>query len=43
MIVKTDVELVKLLRNSGTNEEVKHILEFSIALLPVIPLCHTRD
>jgi hypothetical protein len=40
MVVKTGAELVKFLRNSGTNEEAKPILEFFIALLHVIPSCH---
>jgi phospholipid-transporting ATPase len=38
MAVKADVELVKLLRNSGTNQEVKPILEFFIALAA----CNTK-
>jgi phospholipid-transporting ATPase len=37
MVVKTGAELVKFLRNSGTNEEAKPILEFFIAL----PACNT--
>jgi phospholipid-transporting ATPase len=38
MAVKADVELVKLLRNSGTNQEAKPILEFFIALAA----CNTK-
>jgi phospholipid-transporting ATPase len=47
MAVKTDAQLVKLLRNSGTNEEAKPVLEFFIALAAcntIVPLVlDTRD
>ncbi|KAJ1283330.1 hypothetical protein BS78_03G120100 [Paspalum vaginatum] len=47
MAVKTDPQLVKLLRDSGTNEEAKHVLEFFIVLAAcntIVPLVlDTRD
>jgi phospholipid-transporting ATPase len=47
MAVKMDAEPVKLLRNSGTNEETKLVLEFGIALAvynTIVPLVlDTRD
>jgi phospholipid-transporting ATPase len=47
MAVKMDAELVKLLRNSGTNEEMKHVLEVFIALAvcnTIVPVVlDTRD
>jgi phospholipid-transporting ATPase len=47
MAVKMDAEPVKLLRNNGTNEETKLVLEFVIALAvynTIVPLVlDTRD
>jgi phospholipid-transporting ATPase len=47
MAVKTDAQLVKLLRNSGTNEEAKPVLEFFVSLAAcntIVPLVlDTRD
>lgn len=47
MAVKTDPQLVKLLRDSGSNEESKLVLEFFLALAAcntIVPLVlDTRD